>query len=210
MSGNKSGYEIRQKLLHDAQEVLTQEWFNRVETARYNADNAATKAGKHLEPLPRPTIEEVIALAEKMNAFVSSKESPDPEPAPKVSARALFSSDIGWRAHPDALSRMAQRLGMKDPQEFRDHALLDPKREALPPEERPYRRTGRTTSMLLSALVWAEKHPTHPVYLQGYNRECTDHLVDTVREYAVKLGMNADQFQFAPRVFQDHLCTGEM
>jgi hypothetical protein len=68
--GNMSGYEIRQQILVEARQHLMDEFFHEVAVE----ESVALKEGRTMKTVTTPTPEEIIALAEKLYAFVKKTD----------------------------------------------------------------------------------------------------------------------------------------
>jgi len=65
-----NGYETRTTLLLEAKEMLYQNWHGEREMEMRSAQ-AGNREPRHIAP---PDIKDILALAEKMNEFVSRKQ----------------------------------------------------------------------------------------------------------------------------------------
>ena len=65
-------YEIRHEILKEAREMLLRIWDQDGTDKRYNSEITNNK--EPIEFLPAPTFDEILALANKMNAFVSDSK----------------------------------------------------------------------------------------------------------------------------------------
>lgn len=82
-TGNKTPYQVRQELFETAKDLLIQNWYANRQVIQNNWDTtieiakltgeATTKMIKDAPALPAmPTIEEMVAMANKINEFVSN------------------------------------------------------------------------------------------------------------------------------------------
>jgi len=72
---NRNPYEIRHSLLVDARQMLFRGWEKKCDVVFHNAGTGQGKQIKDKEMPEAPNFEEVLALAEKMDAFVSGTKT---------------------------------------------------------------------------------------------------------------------------------------
>ena len=62
-----------------------------------------------------------------------------------------------------------------------------------------YRATGKTTSMLLDAMVYLSEHPWETIYITGHSPAYCRQLCSQARDYAYRMGLDPDMIKPRPR-----------
>ena len=78
VTSSNNPYAIRASLLQEARQHLMEQWHGRRMDAEYNSrvlidsKSSSSLAGMFLSTEPAPSVEDIIALAEKFKAFVDN------------------------------------------------------------------------------------------------------------------------------------------
>lgn len=72
-----------------------------------------------------------------------------------------------------------------------------------------YRATGKTTSMLLQAMVYLSEHPGETIYITGCSPAYSRQLCFQAKDYAYRLGLDPDMIKPRPRRRDNHGCGPE-
>ena len=112
-------------------------------------------------------------------------------------------------------------LGLDDPDVFikKQRALnyawwLDQEHKGGIPPDQQWRRTGRTTMMLVNALSWLANNEGKTVAIKGHCPNYSTNLMFIARDYAERLGIDpmriVGRTQRPDRTFFDHYVREEL